>query len=40
MSHYPADAETTIAVIGLTSASFEELRTRSQARTAEPGRAP
>lgn len=39
MSHYPADAETTIAVIGLTSASFEELRARSQARTAEPGRA-
>lgn len=39
MSHDTADAETTIAVIGLTAATFEELRTRSQARTAEPGRA-
>lgn len=39
MSHAPADAETTIAAIGMTATSFEELRTRSRARTAEPGHA-
>jgi hypothetical protein len=38
MSHDPAGAETTIAVIGMTATFFEELRTRSHARTAEPPR--